>query len=130
MTNLIRALALAPALAAGLALAAAPASASGLPFSSAGEVQPNGTIGYGTGFTAQHNGTGLYTITYPTSTGFTSLPVVVASPFGLNGHETTAVISSISGSNGGVVFTVNIYDIVGKKAALEDNAFMFLLMES
>ena len=130
MIKLIRALALAPALAAGLALAAAPASASGLPFSSAGEIQSNGTVGYGTGFTVQRTGRGLYTITYPTSTGFTSLPVVVASPFGLDGYSTTAVISSISGANGGVVFTVNIYDIVGKKPVLKDNAFMFELMES
>jgi hypothetical protein len=130
MVNIVRALALAPALAAALVFSAVPASASGLPYSSAGAINANGTVGYGTGFTAQHSGTGQYVITYPTSTGFTSLPAVVATPFGLNGHDITWSIASLTGASGGVKFVVQFYNEVGKHLEPTDTAFMFVLMES
>ncbi len=130
MINFARALVLAPALAAALAIAAAPALASGLPYSSGGTVNANGSVAYGTGFSVQHPAAGQYVITYPTSTGFTSLPVVVATPFGLNGHDVTWAVSSLSGSNGGVQFTVQFYDQIGKHLKATDSTFMFVLMES
>ncbi len=128
--KLIRTLALAPVLAASLALAALPASASGLPNYSAGTINANGTVGYGTGFTVAHTGTGQYVVTYPAGTGFTSLPVVVATPFGLSGHDVTWAVSSLAGSSGGVKFTLQFYDQVGKHLRPMDNTFMFILMES
>ena len=130
MINPIRALALVPALAAALAFAAAPASASGLPNYSAGAINANGTVGYGTGFTSQHTGTGQYLITYPTSTGFTSLPAVVVTPFGLNGHDVTWSIASLVGSDGGVQFTIQVYDEIGKHLTPTDSSFKFILLES
>ncbi len=123
------------AIAAGLALTAALAStphvaaAAQLPNNSAGLINPNGTIAVGTGFTVQHTGTGTYLVTYPTSTGFTSLPVVTVSPVGVNGHVVTAFISSLGGSGGGFQFTVQLTDTVNK-LRLEDNGFGFILLES
>lgn len=130
MINPIRALALAPAFAAALAFAAAPASASGLPNYSAGAINASGSVGYGTGFTSQHTATGQYLITYPTSTGFTSLPAVVVTPFGLSGRDMTWSVASLVGSNGGVKFTIQVYEQIGKHLTPADSSFMFLLLES
>ena len=130
MNAFTRAFTLAPVLAAALAVASLPASASGLPNWSAGEINANGTIGYGTGFTVQHPAAGEYVITYPTSTGFTSLPAVVVTPFGVSGRQVTWTVAALSGSNGGVQFTIDMIDKVGTKLVLTDNPFMFELMES
>jgi len=129
MRNLIRALALAPVFATVLALAAAPASAA-LPSSSSGLINANGTIGFGTGFSVQHTGTGQYLVTYPTSTGFTSIPAVVVTPFGLNGRDVTWSVAALTAINGGVQFTIQVYDQIGKRLTPSDSALFFILMES
>jgi hypothetical protein len=129
MFKFVRALAVMPVLAAALASASLPAAAGNLPNYGAGGVSPNGAISFGTGFTVQHTGLGTYVVTYPTSTGFTSFPAVTVTPWGVDGHSVTAIVSSIGGSNGGVSFTVQLTDRL-PKLKLEDNAFMFTLMES
>jgi hypothetical protein len=127
--NLIRTLALTPVLAASLALAALPASASGLPNYSAGAIGANGAIAYGTGFTVTHKGVGQYIVTFPAGTGFTSLPAMTVTPWGISGHVVTAIVQSVAGMNGGATFLINLSDRVNK-LHLADNAFMFTLMES
>lgn len=129
MTKLARTLVLAPAFAASIALTALPAAASGLPNYAAGAINPNGTISYGSGFTVTHQGTGQYVITFPTLTGFTSLPAMTVTPFGINGHVVTAIVSHVGGASGGAQFTINLTDRLNR-LHLEDNAFMFTLMES
>ena len=122
-------------LAAGLALTAAlasaphAASAASLPYDSAGIVNANGSIEVGSGFTVQHTGTGTYVITYPTTTGFYSVPVVTVSPFGVNGHYVTGVVTGLAASSGGATITVQMTDKLNR-SKLEDNAFLFLLIES
>lgn len=128
MNKFIKSLVFAPALAAALAVAALPAAAS-LPSSSAGAINANGTVAVGTGFTVQHTGIGQYLITYPTTTGFTSLPVMTVTPWGVNGHVVTAIVSSFGGSNGGCQFVIQLSDKTGK-LKLEDNAFLFTLIAS
>ena len=129
MSSLVRTLALAPVFAFALASASLPAAASTLPFYSAGAVNPNGSVAVGSGFTVQHTGIGQYVITYPQSTGFTSLPIMTVTPVGVNGHVVTAIVSSFGGSNGGAQFTIQLSDKTGK-LKLEDNAFAFIIMES
>jgi hypothetical protein len=127
--KLLRTLALAPLLAASLAFAALPASASGLPNYSAGAINANGTIAYGTGFTITHQGAGQYLVTFPAGTGFTSLPAMTVTPWGISGHLVTAIVQGVSGANGGASFLINLSDRLNK-FQLEDNALMFTLMES
>jgi hypothetical protein len=125
----LRMLALAPVLAATLfGYAGLPAAANGLPAYSAGLIDQSGTVDAGTGFTVQHTGTGLYTVTYPTGT-FNSFPVITVTPFGINGHACTAIVSSEGGTNGGLTFVVQLTDKVNK-AKNVDNAFGFTLLES
>jgi hypothetical protein len=129
MSKLIRSLVAAPLFATLLGFATLPASAA-LPVSSGGGVGPTGTIGFGSGFTVQHTGTGTYVITYPSSTGFTGIPAVSVTPWGYGaGHFPTANVYYISGSNGGLQFEVVISDKVGKQQ-LYDNSFMFTLNET
>ena len=93
MFKTLRILALAPILAvASLAYVSAPAAAADLPFYSSGLVDQNGNVDVGTGFTVQHTGAGTYVITYPTGT-FTSFPLMTVTPFGFDGHSTTAIIA-------------------------------------
>lgn len=123
-----KALVLAPVFAASLAASALPAAASGLPNYSAGLIATNGAINAGTGFTCQHTATGTYVITFPANT-FTSFPIMTVTPFGVNGHVATAIVSSESGSNGGAQFTIMLTDKVNKEK-LVDNAFEFTLLAS
>jgi|HubBroStandDraft_6_1064221.scaffolds.fasta_scaffold1831249_1 hypothetical protein len=123
-----KALVLAPVFAASLAAAALPAAASGLPNYSAGLIDPTGVVDAGTGFMCQHTATGTYVITFPNGT-FTSFPIMTVTPFGVNGHAATAIISGETGSNGGASFTILLTDKVNK-AKLVDNAFEFTLLAS
>jgi hypothetical protein len=116
-------------LAVAFAMAGSPAGAAQLPNYSAGLIAPNGTIDAGSGFTVTHTGTGQYVISYPTSTGFTSFPVITVTPVGYNGHITFAVVAALSGSNGSASFTVNILDSLNKQKFV-DNGFAFTLMET
>jgi hypothetical protein len=129
MIKFTRALILAPILAATVAAAALPAVASDLPYYAGGAVGSNGAISYGSGFSVQRTGVGTYVVTYPTSSGFQSLPVVTVTPWGVNGHVATAILSSIGGLNGGCQFTVQLTDRVNK-LHLVDNAFQFTLIAS
>jgi hypothetical protein len=129
VNKFLNSLVFAPALAGAIALATLPAAASQLPYYSAGAINSNGSIAVGSGFTVQHTGIGQYVITYPNSTGFTSLPIMTVTPVGVNGHVVTGIISSFGGSNGGAQFTVQLSDKTNK-LKLEDNAFCFTLIES
>jgi hypothetical protein len=122
--NLLRSLSLTPVLAASVALAALPVSASGLPTFSAGAINANGAIAYGSGFTVTHKGAGQYVVTLPTSTGFTNLPAMTVTPRGISGHVVTAIVQSVAGTNGGVTFLINLSDRLNT-FHLKDNAFMF-----
>ena len=129
MFKTLRILALAPILAvASLAYVSAPAAAADLPFYSSGLVDQNGNVDVGTGFTVQHTGAGTYVITYPTGT-FTSFPLMTVTPFGFDGHSTTAIIAGETGANGGASFTIQLTDKVGKSKPV-DNGCSFTLIAS
>jgi hypothetical protein len=54
---------------------------------------------------------------------------MTVTPFGINGHVVTAIVSHVEGASGGAQFTINLSDRLNR-LHLEDNAFMFTLMES
>jgi hypothetical protein len=134
MIKSLRALLVAPLAIATLASASlistsAPAAAADLPYYSAGAVGGDGSVTYGTGFTVQHTGTGTYVVTYPSSIGFQSLPVVTITPWGVQHFPVAATITSLGGTNGGFQFTVHLNTINGK-SKLQDNSFLFTLIAS
>ena len=126
---LVAPLAIATLASASLISTSAPAAAADMPYYSAGAIGGNGTVTYGTGFTVQHTGTGTYVVTYPTSSGFQSLPVVTVTPWGVQHFPVAATVTSLGGSNGGFQFTVHLNTINGK-SKLQDNSFLFTLIAS
>jgi hypothetical protein len=88
-----------------------------------GIVNTNGSIGYGSGFSVSHLGTGSYQIVFPNGT-FKTCPVIALTGAGGNGDVPVMNLSNYGCSNGGLTIVVGI--VSRTNGSLQDNAFHFV----
>jgi hypothetical protein len=69
------------------------------------------------------DGTGEYTVTYPSGT-FTHTPALTCNPSGIDSHLPICNIYSYTANNGGIKVQFRIY--ARPDGSLEDNSFHFL----
>jgi hypothetical protein len=82
----------------------------------AGVVGATGTVVAGTGFTVNLLGAGTYAIDFPVGT-FTTLPVVVVSPYNSGNDFRLVKVTSIQDFSGLKRVTVNVSSTVGTGTA-------------
>jgi hypothetical protein len=88
-----------------------------------GIIAQDGSIVIGTGYSVSHDGTGEYTVTYPSGT-FTHTPALTCNPSGIDSHLPICNIYSYTANNGGIKVQFRIY--ARPDGSLEDNSFHFL----
>jgi hypothetical protein len=96
------------------------------PTAHAGIVSSTGSIVAGTGYAVSHDGTGEYTIDFPSGT-FKTCPALMVTPSGINGHLVIANdFNYVTCGNGAEVrIQVRMYERTD--GSLEDNSFHFVM---